>query len=232
MRFHQFQETWHEKLQHLIQQLKKAPSPPATTEENNQLHHLVEKSLSHVMDYYLVKSAAVQNDVLNVLAAPWATAFERSLHWIAGWRPTTAFQLIHTRSTMFIESRVYNMLNGGLAFMTGDLGDLSADRFTSLSRLQCRTVQEENALSDQLSAWQNGVGELLLMKYEEEEFEEKMRDLAVIVQKADELRVKTLREVVQLLTPQQASEFFISASHLYFTVRDFGLNHDRQHHAS
>ena len=105
------------------------------------------------MDYYLVKSAAVQQDVLNVLAAPWATAFERSLHWIAGWRPTTAFQLIHTRSTMFIESRVYNMLNGGLAF-TGDLGDLSADRFTALSRLQCRTVQEENALSDQLSAWQ------------------------------------------------------------------------------
>ncbi|KAL1817921.1 hypothetical protein ACET3Z_020495 [Daucus carota] len=186
--------------------------------------------MSHVMDYYLVKSAAVQQDVLNVLAAPWATAFERSLHWIAGWRPTTAFQLIHTRSTMFIESRVYNMLNGGLAFMTGDLGDLSADRFTALSRLQCRTVQEENALSDQLSAWQ--ACDLLLMKYEEEEFEEKMRDLAVIVQKADELRVKTLREVVQLLTPQQAAEFLISASHLYFTVRDFGLNHDLQHHAS
>ena len=79
---------------------------------------------------------------------------------------------------------------------------------------------------------QDGVGDLLLMKYEEEEFEEKMRDLAVIVQKADELRVKTLREVVQLLTPQQAAEFLISASHLYFTVRDFGLNHDLQHHAS
>lgn len=155
MRFHQFQETWHEQLQHLIKQLKNAPSPPATTEENNQLHHLVEKSMSHVMDYYLVKSAAVQQDVLGVLAAPRATAFERSLHWIAGWRPTTAFHLIHTKSTMFIECRVQNMLNGSLAAsMTGDLGDLSADRFTALSRLQCRTVQEENALSDQLSAWQ------------------------------------------------------------------------------
>lgn len=68
-----------------------------------------------------------------------------------------------------------------------------------------------------------------LMKYEEDDLEEKMKDLAVILQKADELRLKTLREVVQLLTPQQAAEFLISAFNLYSTVCDLGLNLDRQH---
>lgn len=68
-----------------------------------------------------------------------------------------------------------------------------------------------------------------LMKYEEDDLEKKMKDLAVILQKADELRLKTLREVVQLLTPQQAAEFLISAFNLYSTVCDLGLNLDRQH---
>lgn len=74
--------------------------------------------------------------------------------------------------------------------------------------------------------------QFLLMKYEDEDFEERMKDLAVILQKADELRFKTLREAVQLLTPQQAMEFLISAFHLYSTVCDLGFNYDRQHCAN
>lgn len=154
MRFRQFHETWHEQLHHLLKKLRKAPSPPRTADENNQLHHLVQDFMSHVRDYYLVKSDVAQKDVLYVLAAPWATAFERSLYWIGGWRPTTAYHVIHTKGTVLIETRIHSMLNGGVTYMTGDLGDLSADQFTALSHLQCRTVQEENALSDQLSLWQ------------------------------------------------------------------------------
>lgn len=76
---------------------------------------------------------------------------------------------------------------------------------------------------------QDSASEFLLMKNEEEDFEERMKDLAVILQKADELRLKTLREVVELLTPQQAAEFLISAFNLYSTICDLGLNHDGQH---
>lgn len=79
---------------------------------------------------------------------------------------------------------------------------------------------------------QDGATELLLMNDEEDDLEEKMKDLSVILQKADELRIKTLSEVVQLLTPQQAVEFFISAAHLHRTVRDLGFNHDCQHCAN
>ncbi|KAL8144926.1 protein DOG1-like 1 [Apium graveolens] len=232
MGFQRFHETWQEQLQNLVNKLENAPSPPTTDEENNQLYHLVQKFMSHVGDYNLVKSAVAQQDVPLVMAAPWATAFERSLHWIGGWRPTTAFHIIHTKSTVLVESRIDNMINGGGTCMTGGLSDLSADQFTDLSHLQCQTVHEEIGLSDQLSLWQDSASEILLMKYEEADFEEKMKDLAVILQKADELRLKTLREVVQLLTPQQAVEFLISAFNLYSTVCDLGFNHERQHCAN
>lgn len=154
MGFQRFHETWHEQLHHLVKKLEKAPSPPTNNEENNQLYHLVQKFMSHIRDYYLVKSARAQQDVLYLLAAPWASAFERSLHWMWGWRPTTAFHIIHTKSTVLIESRIQNMLNGGVTSMTGGLSDLSANQFTALSHLQCQTVNEENALGDQLSIWQ------------------------------------------------------------------------------
>ncbi|KAK1395541.1 DOG1 domain-containing protein [Heracleum sosnowskyi] len=133
---------------------RESPVPPTIDEENNQLHHLVENLLSHVGDYYLVKSAVPQQDVLLLLAVPWVTAFERSLHWIGGWRPTTAYYIIHIKSTIHIESRIQNMLNRGVNCTTGDLADLSADQFTALSYLQCQTIHEESALSDQLSIWQ------------------------------------------------------------------------------
>lgn len=154
MGFQRFHETWHEQLHHLVKKLENAPNPPITDEENNQLHHLVEKFMSHVEDYYLVRSAVPQEDVCLLLAAPWASSFERSLRWIGGWRPTTAYHIIHTKSTVHVESRIQNMLNGGVDCTTGDLSDLSADQFTALGHLQYQTVQEENALSDQISIWQ------------------------------------------------------------------------------
>lgn len=56
--------------------------------------------------------------------------------------------------------------------------------------------------------------------------EEKMQDLGAIVQKADELRMSTLRKVVQLLTPHQTVDFLISAANLHSFVRAWGLNRD------
>lgn len=85
---------------------------------------------------------AAEKDPLHVLASPWATTLERSLHWIAGWRPTTAFHLIYTESSLLFESHIIDILRG---FRTGDLGDLSPNQFRRVSDLQCDTVS--NSLS-------------------------------------------------------------------------------------
>jgi len=80
---------------------------------------------------------AAEKDPLHVLASPWATSLERSLHWVAGWRPTTAFHLIYTESSLLFESHIIDILRG---FRTGDLGDLSPNQFRRVSDLQCDTV--------------------------------------------------------------------------------------------
>ncbi|KAE9585139.1 putative transcription factor TGA like domain-containing protein [Lupinus albus] len=138
--FSQFHHSWFNRLHHILQQLSSTAAtlrPPLTPEQNNTLRHLIDKVMSHHHDYYRAKSFAAEKDPLTVFVSPWATTLERSLHWIAGWRPTTAFHLVYTESSVQFESHIVDILRG---IRTGDLGDLSPAQFRRVSELQCDTV--------------------------------------------------------------------------------------------
>ncbi|CAB4307724.1 unnamed protein product [Prunus armeniaca] len=220
--FTSFYETWFEQLHHLVHQLSTCPRPPTTPDHHHHLLHVVQKVMSHYDEYYRVKARATERDALAVFVAPWATTLERSLHWIAGWRPTTAFHLVYSESSIHFEAHIVDILRG---FCTGDLGDLSPSQFRRVSELQCETVKEENAISEELSEWQEGASELMGACTN---LDMKMGRLVSVLKKADDLRLRTVRKVVELLTPQQAVEFLIAAAELQFGVRGWGMNQDRQ----
>ncbi|OMO92487.1 hypothetical protein COLO4_17538 [Corchorus olitorius] len=220
--FTAFYNTWSDQLHQLLRQLCSAPKPPTTQDHIHHLNHLVNKLLSHYSEYYRVKAAAVERDVLDIFAAPWASSLEKSLHWIAGWRPTTVFHLVYTESSILFESHIVDILRG---VRTGDLGDLSPSQFRRVSELQCETVKEENAITDELSEWQHSVSDLMGACTDVDQM---IGRLARVVQKADDLRLKTLKRMADLLTPQQAVEFFIAAAELQFGIREWGKNQDRQ----
>ncbi|CDP06021.1 unnamed protein product [Coffea canephora] len=56
----------------------------------------------------------------------------------------------------------------------------------------------------------------------------KMEVLVRVVEKADQLRLKTIEKLVELFTPRQAAEFLIAAAHLQFGVRALGATYDRR----
>ncbi|CAL5201006.1 unnamed protein product [Lathyrus oleraceus] len=211
--FAQFYDSWYDQFNRLIHQL--------TTPNQTDTEELIRKVMSHHEDYFNTKSMAAEKDPLHVLASPWATALERSLHWIAGWRPTTAFHLIYTESSLLFESHIIDILRG---LRTGDLGDLSPTQFRRLSDLQCDTVKEENAITEELSKWQDSASDMM---GSEAEINDKIQRLVSIIKKADDLRLKTLRSVVDFLSPQQAIEFLIASAELLVGIRGWGLNHDR-----
>ncbi|KAB2071871.1 Transcription factor TGA1 -like protein [Gossypium arboreum] len=220
--FTAFYTAWSDQLQQLLRQLCSAPKPPTTQDHLHHLNHLVNKVLSHYAEYYRVKAAAAERDVLDIFAAPWASAFEKSLHWIAGWRPTTVFHLVYTESSILFESHIVDILRG---VRTGDLGDLSPTQFRRVSELQCETVKEENAITDELSEWQHSVSDLMGATPDVDKMIER---LVTVVRKADDLRLRTLKRVVDLLTPQQALEFLIAAVELQQGIREWGMNQDRE----
>ncbi|CAK8534988.1 unnamed protein product [Lathyrus sativus] len=211
--FAQFYDSWYDQFNRLIHQL--------TTPNETDTEELIRKVMSHHEDYFNAKSMAAEKDPLHVLASPWATTLERSLHWIAGWRPTTAFHLIYTESSLLFESHIIDILRG---LRTGDLGDLSPTQFRRVSDLQCDTVKEENAITEELSEWQDGACDMM---GSEAEINDKIQRLVSIIKKADGLRLRTLRNVVEFLSPQQAIEFLIASAELLVGIRGWGLNHDR-----
>ncbi|CAI8593240.1 unnamed protein product [Vicia faba] len=210
--FAQFYASWYDQFTRLINQLT---TPPNQTDTQEQIR----KVMSHHEDYFNAKSTAAEKDPLHVLASPWATTLEQSLHWIAGWRPTTAFHLIYTESSLLFESHIIDILRG---LRTGDLGDLSPTQFRRVSDLQCDT--EENAITEELSEWQDSATDMM---GSEAEINDKIQRLVGIIKKADELRLRTLRSVVEFLSPQQAIEFLIASAELLVGIRGWGLNHDR-----
>uniref|UniRef100_A0A7N0ZWY9 DOG1 domain-containing protein n=1 Tax=Kalanchoe fedtschenkoi TaxID=63787 RepID=A0A7N0ZWY9_KALFE len=214
--FEQFDSTWQDHLRQLVAQLSSAPRPPTTPDHNHVLRSLIHKVTQHFADYHRAKSSL---DALTIFSAPWSTSLERSLHWVAGWRPTTLFHLLITESSSLLESRIFDILRG---LKTGDLGDLTPRQFGRLSELQCETVREENEISEELGEWQEGMADLLELACgggrgcdaAEALGGGRTERLSRVLEKADELRMKTLRSVVELLTPQQAVEFLIAAAEM------------------
>ena len=86
-------------------------------------------------------------------------------------------------------------------------------------------MREENAITEEFSEWQDSASELV--NASADDLNEKIGRLVSVLSKADDLRLRTIRSVVELLTPQQAIEFLIAAAELQFGVRGWGLNHGR-----
>ncbi|KAF3638659.1 GEM-like protein [Capsicum annuum] len=77
-----------------------------------------------------------------------------------------------------------------------------------------------------LSFMQDGASEIIGLMGDN--MDAKMEKLVEILDKADKLRMKTLENLVELLTAQQAVEFLTALAHLQFGIRRWGINHDLQ----
>ncbi|KAK9153051.1 hypothetical protein Sjap_000531 [Stephania japonica] len=227
MNFGQFYEIWLQQLQ-ALQELASVPKPPSSPDHDPYLTHLVHRFISHYEDYYRVKSHSARTGrggVFSIFAAPWLSSLERSLHWVAGWRPTTIFHLLYTETSARFEARLLDFLHG---LRTGDLSDLSPSQLSLVSDLQCTTVTQENLITDQLSLWQESACHLV----SDDQDDPEIQRLIKVLNNADDLRLSMMKKVVEILTPQQAVEFLIASAELQFGIRGWGLDKDRDRHNS
>ncbi|KAJ6301628.1 hypothetical protein OIU77_015854 [Salix suchowensis] len=191
--FTRFYDTWFDQLNQLLEQLRIAPKPPSSQDDRSHLSSLAQKIL---------------------LGPP---ASRGRFTGFLGWRPTTLFHLVYTESSILFEFHIADILKGQ---STGDLGDLSPNQFRRVSELQCETVKEENAITGELSEWQDSAAEVMLGPFTD--LGDKIGRLVSVVKKADDLRLRTIRRVVDLLTTQQAVEFLVAAGELQFGVYRVG----------
>ncbi|KAL4604424.1 hypothetical protein ACB092_10G192800 [Castanea dentata] len=81
---------WLVRQQSFLEQLLHSISSDTT----NQQTSLIQQVLAHYQEYYEEKAKIPRNDVFLLFCPPWLSSFERSLLWVAGYKPYLVFKIV------------------------------------------------------------------------------------------------------------------------------------------
>ncbi|KAI3738990.1 hypothetical protein L2E82_29318 [Cichorium intybus] len=246
--FHKFFDSWLSELHTNLEQLVSAANhhhDDDNTEDDSDSYWLIDKAIEHYEEYYKSKSDGAKEDVLSMFMPPRLSTLEDSFLWVGGWRPTTAVQLLHSKSGIQIEARLADLVPR-LNFR--DLGDLTSNQMNQINELHKKTIREEREITEKMAKLQQSAPDTpmvylsnmeseMIRKNEddgrrdidqmvESELDGKNDKLVEILHMADDLRMETLKSVVEILTPLQALYFLIAAAELHLRLHEWGRNRD------
>ncbi|KAF8766270.1 hypothetical protein HU200_007784 [Digitaria exilis] len=123
-----------------------------------ELRAVVERCMVGYQSYVAARRAVLSrdDDGTAFIAPPWCTAFERSVLWLGGCRPTLTIRLLYNLSGEGLEAQVEDLIVNGrragddVIIPRGRMG-ITHRQLALLSDLHCRTLLRENALSDRLA---------------------------------------------------------------------------------
>lgn len=244
MNFHEYFEGWISEQNQHLQDLISA------SRNNRDINHadsdrllsaLVQRVLRHYEQYYRAKSIfTTSGSVLRMLTPSWRSLLENGFLWIGGWRPTMAFHLLYSKFGLQLQSGLSDLIHGR---STGDLADLSHDQLHRVDELQRRTIIEERETTEKMARVQETVADGKMVELSQEATEggdndtdmvvrvavaltDKEDELEEMIHKADDLRLRTLKGVINILTPMQSVHFLIAAAELHLRVHEWGKKKD------
>lgn len=237
--FQEFYRKWKDEQKQQLDLLVVA----SKTDSSSSLSVLVSTVVAHYENYYTAKSNCAKTDVVLVLSPPWITSLEDAFVWVGGWRPTTAFHLLYSKSGIQFEAKFSAVVNAA-ATATLDLGDLSSDQLRLIDQLQRSTVTEERRINEKVAKQQEKVADAEMVELShdvselsrvegedtttfdigriESALNSKEEGFQKILQSADDLRLGTLKAVVDILSPIQAVHFLIAAGELMLRLHEWG----------
>ncbi|KAL9233370.1 hypothetical protein vseg_008383 [Gypsophila vaccaria] len=249
--FGKFFEMWlgeqNRDLEALVVAVKSKPEstqPELRAEWIRSVEELVDRVMSHYEDYYRVKFESTKQDVVRMLSPTWRSHLEDTFLWVGGWRPSMAFHLLYSVAGFQVEAGLSELTRG---FSTGDLADLSLSQLNQVNELQKRTIMAEKALTETLAAQQETVADASMVELSHLATEltrdtdtrddsvgqrvdatlaKKEDKLVDILHEADGLRLRTLKKVVEILSPIQAAHLLIGAAELHLRVHEWGQKRD------
>ncbi|OIT02832.1 hypothetical protein A4A49_01897 [Nicotiana attenuata] len=243
------QECLHESwmnLQHAeLRELEQAAAANRPKDEQKQTQ-LIEKIIKHFQDYCTNRSRLAQKDVSPFFAPTSCTPLENSVLWICGCRPSSFIRLIFTLFCgVEIESYITQFLQG--ITRNGEIHEFTAKQMNMVDELQSKTIREERKLSSRLASLQEEIVDQPLFSKTKKKIEGDNDDdggggvdcenadepldkynkyMAAIMEEADELRMKTLKEIVVILEPDQAVEYLAAAKKIRLCIQQWGKKRD------
>ncbi|KAJ0647506.1 putative transcription factor TGA like domain-containing protein [Helianthus annuus] len=240
--FNTFFENWlREQNSHLEELVTAANNHNENENENDAvLLQLIEKVGRHYGQYYRTKSDWEKRDAIAMYTPSWRSNLEDAFLWIGGWRPTLAIHLLYSKSGIQLDAKLGDLIRG---ITTGDLSDLAPKQMEKIDELHGKTIHEERVLTEKLAKVQETVADRSMVELSsvvsemmrsgggdggeseervEEVLEVKCGEMEELLHRADDLRLETLKAVIEILTPIQAAYFLIAAAELHLRLHEWG----------
>jgi len=130
--FVNFFKGWLVRQQSFLKQLLHSISSDTTNQQ--QQTSLIQQVLAHYQEYYDEKAKIARNDVFLLFCPLWLSSFERSLLWVAGYKPSLVFKIVD-----------------------GAVKDLTAEQTLRMEEVKAKTGKKERALMETLVRFQESV---------------------------------------------------------------------------
>ncbi|KAK7332055.1 hypothetical protein VNO80_28802 [Phaseolus coccineus] len=205
-RFSQFYETWTGKLEDILQQLLQVSNQKTEVVKTEQeLQALVSTVTSHLKEYYTSKWAVAHENVLIFFSPPWLNPLENAQLWMTGWKPSTVFR------------QVESLKKGNVLLMTEEQEKKTEELKMKLKmeeeKVEREMERQQVAMADRrmvqlaklTSRARSAGGEMDSVA--EVAVKEVLAGLERVMKASDCVRLKTLKGVLDLLTPMQSVDF-------------------------
>lgn len=251
--FQEFFDGWLAEQNQLLRELISASASQNADQPDPDsiLRPLIDRVVLHYEHYYRAKSQCAERDVLSMFSPSWRSSLEEAFLWVGGWRPTTAVHLLYSKSGLQLESQLEDLIRG--LSKSGDLADLSPEQLSRVDELHRRIIEKEKEISEKLAKLQEAAADSSMVELShmmtdvpqnrdihgsedraviEERVESMLASkedrLEEILKRADEMRLNTIRDILEILSPMQGVHFLIAAAELHLRFHDWGKKRDSE----
>lgn len=222
-RFAEFYGKWVWKLEEILHQLLEVSKQRSVMSEE-ELQAVVSRVTTHVKEYYTVKWGAAREDVLVFFSPTWLSPLENAHLWVTGWKPSTAFRLLLERQSPTI----------------GMMMNMTEEQQRKIEELRVKTRMEEEKVEREMERQQVAMAdpkmvELAKLSCRASKGDAKVDGLVEVAMKkgvlpglekvmkaSDCVRLKTLKGVLDVLTPMQSVQFLAANIAMQLRLRQLG----------
>ncbi|KAA8515096.1 hypothetical protein F0562_018117 [Nyssa sinensis] len=215
-KFSDFFQKWFCQLEENLQHLLKVPREACHDQSNYEA--LVSKLTAHHKAYYTAKWAAAHDDVLAFFSPVWLSSLENAYLWVTGWKPSMMFRLVDSLRQTGVPG--------------ASLAGLSEEQLKRIEELRVKIRLEEEKVEREMERQQVAMADprmvelaRLATRVKDGNSEVSQVDELVKValksllagleremKMADCVRLKTLKGVLDVLSPLQCVDFLAATS--------------------
>lgn len=182
---------------------------------------MVNKLTAHHKQYYTFKWAAAHEDVLAFFTPVWLSRLENAHLWVTGWKPSLVFRLVESAAMTEEQVKKIEALRVKIKMEEERVErEMERQQVAVADRKMVELVRQE-----QLAEKNGGAAEVSGLV--EVAVRGMLAGLERVMKMADCVRLKTLKGMLDVLTPIQCVDLLAAKSMLQIQMRKMGEKRDK-----